>query len=318
MHFAMRMALAVTALALVAMVGVNAQKAGDWAGGWNTWEAAEKGDWVEYSMESGNKVRYEITGAGDGKVSYKHIIFNDKGEQASEKELKDRDWKRAPLQARMPQGGTVANWTTAELTMGEVKLACDVASWTISGTSTTVYFSKSIPCGGIVKVQTNNKDIVWLSSFFSKELGAAKSDKTPQKVQSKLPKFFASEGNFMVLKVTSGSNPESFQRREITSVAEEASKWSVMICEADGTPKGGVQPREFEQTKADWDAKYATPREKGKKIKVGEVELECNVYETVAGKRTTTEWVHEGAIVKTVVKDGDKETVLQAIMIEIK
>ena len=316
MHFAMRMALAAMVVALLAHTSGSAQaKEGDWASGWNTWKDSEKGDWVEYSMELGNKVRFEVTGTGDGKVSYKHIIYDAKGVEVSNKQISDKDWKSIRLQSSLPRGNTVVTWSKSEVAMGTLKFECDVASWSMGGTSTSVYYSKSIPCGGIVKTQTNAKDVVWLSAFNSKKLGEAKGD-APKKVESKLPKFWASEGNYVVLKVSLPGKPETYQRREVTSVAEESSKWTVAMCEADGTAKGS--PKEMEQTKADWDTKYATPKEKGKKVKVGEIEVECDVFETVSGSRTTTEWVHQGAVVKTVVKDGDKETVLLAVILEIK
>jgi hypothetical protein len=71
MKHVIHIAALLIALGLIAYAPAQAASDtdGDWAGGWNTWKKAAKGDTAEYSSESGIKVTWEVldVSGSDGK-----------------------------------------------------------------------------------------------------------------------------------------------------------------------------------------------------------------------------------------------------------
>ncbi|MCB9932765.1 MAG: hypothetical protein H6841_05005 [Planctomycetes bacterium] len=319
MHHLTRAATLCFVLALLAWQQAPVQaepKEGDWKSGWNTWATVKKGDWAEYAMEGGIKVRYEAVKVDGKKVTYKHATYA-KGELTSEKEL-TKSWESIKLQSKLPYGkDVVIAWSVQDLELSGVPLKCDVAEWTIGEASSAIYFCKDVPCGGVVKTVTNGRDIVWLCGFFKEGGTEVKADPVKE-VVSQMPRFYANSGNYLVVKLSGTGRDETYQRRTVSDAAETSAKLTVVVCDKEGTPDAKAKSSESELTKEAWDKDYGKPSEKGVKLTVGAGEYVCDVYKTNADGREVTEWVSDGAMLKKVIKTKTGETVLEAIQLEMK
>lgn len=320
MHHLTRAAALCLLLALLAwqQSPVSAEaKEGEWAKGWNTWATAQKGDWAEYSMDGGIKVRWEVLKVDGKNITYKRSTYA-KDKLTSEQE-QTKAWNAIKLQSRLPYGKDATNtkWSEQTMTLSGVELKCDVADWAIGESASAVYFCKDVPCGGVVKTTTNGKDSVWLSAFQKAGAGEVKSDPVPE-VESQMPRFYAATGNHIIIKISGTGRDVKFQRRTVTSTAETSAKVSVVACDETGTPDAKAVAGESEITKESWDKDYGKPSEAGVKLKTEAGEFTCDVYKTSDKGKETTEWISEGAMVKKLIKTGSSETVLEAVKLEMK
>lgn len=302
MHHLIRASALLFALALLAWQSpqVDAEpKEGDWKSGWNTWAKAVEGDWAEYAMDGGFGIKQEVVKVSGDNVTYLHKTLM-KGKETSSRE-RTRDWKSIKLQGRLPHGReNQVQWKDAEVELDGETLTCTVASWAIGEASTEIWYSKQVPCGGIVKTVTNGKDSVWLTKFKS----SMKDDNGDEDkaVESELPSFYATKGNYAVYQVTDrGRN--SFVRHEITAVEKESSTWTSVKCNKAGDPELGEEPEEHKLTKKDWDAKYTEPKSTGQELETEAGDFECDVFEHTDDEGVkTTEYVVDGLVVMKVVK----------------
>lgn len=308
------------ALALLAVSSATAEPK-DWDSGKNTWKNAHKGDWAEYAMQLGNKVRYEVTDVVEDKVHYKHVMYDKDGKETSNKQ-RNKAWSDCPLFGKLPYRIDVA-WTVAEFKIGEQTLSCDVASWTSGTTAMAVWYCTKVPCGGIVKQAIDGADTVWLTGFKSKELGEAKTgDKPGDKpveptAASKLPRFFQAVGNYYIHKITRAGS-DSYVKRTVSEVTVEATQMTMVTCDAEGVPAPGARVSEVTQTEAAWLKDYAKAEKTGEMVKVAAGEFKCDLFKTVSGNREVQEWVSDGIPVKKIVKDGEKETAIELAKYEMK
>ena len=157
--------LVLSSIALASILVTGQETAGvDFKGGQNTWASTKIGDWVEYKLELGPIVRFEVTAISEtGELTYQHTIKNADGEQVSDNS-RTRAPDKAPMLNRVPDRLAVT-WSTNTYNVGEAKLACDSASWNQEEASGEVWFNASVPCGGMVKAVTNAKDVIWLQAF---------------------------------------------------------------------------------------------------------------------------------------------------------
>lgn len=324
MHNLLRVSTLLCVIALLAwqQTPVSADaKEGEWAKGWNTWKSANKGDWAEYSIGGMAKIRQEVIKAEGGEITYEHSTFDAKGTETSKKEL-TKDWASIKLQGKLPyKKENIVVWKEATLVLEGVTLECDLAEWVLGGTQTQIYFCKAVPCGGIVKTTTGGTDSVWLTGFHTEKSGEIKTgDGTAEATKSELPRFWATTGNMAVLKISGTGRDDAYQRREIVSVAETSSKYSIVACDKDGAIDEKATPVEREQTKEAWDTDYGKPSETGVTLKVAAGEFKCDVFKVTDEKsgKVTTEWISEGAPVKKVIKTKTSETVLELAKIEWK
>ncbi|MCA8915868.1 MAG: hypothetical protein KDB90_10695 [Planctomycetes bacterium] len=324
MHQIIRVGTLCAVLALMAWQQAPVQaeaKEGDWAGGWNTWEDAEKGDWAEYSLGGGITFKDEVTRVNAGKITYTHTLFAN-GKQTGQQE-KTRDWMSIKIQVRMPYGKEKeVEWTEETLTLGEVELSCDKAKWTIGQATTEAYFCKDVPCGGVVKQVTNGKDIVWLTGFHSDKKGDGKTDKPDpvETVKSEMPRFYAAADNYVVLKITVPGRDQSYQLRKVGTVDVKSATWSAVACDEAGVPNEGAKSIDKTTDKEGWDKEYGKPSKTGVKLTVAAGEYVCDVYESKDEKAgtETSEWISEGALIKLVKKTKSGETVLEATKLVMK
>jgi hypothetical protein len=321
MKLVVRFTALLIALALIAYSPVSADKdtEGDWAGGWTTWKTAAKGDWAEYSSgSSGNKVRWEVLDAKGGKVKYSRKTFNDKGVEVMGEE-KEKDWTGIKLTYKLPYNVKI-DWTEEELDLSGTKLKCNVATYKSGETMNALYYCKDVPCGGFVQIMLNGKATNWLSSF--QKAGGEAVKETPREpepeVKSELPRFYATPGNSMLFKITVPGTDARYKLREVLSVTVTETAYFEIQCDENGTPLETAKRMDAKLTKADWDKLYAKPSSTGAKLKVGEEEYLCDVFKTKEGTKEITEWISEGAPIKKTTKDGEKETVVEAIKITMK
>jgi hypothetical protein len=323
MNHVIRISALLIALALIAYAPAQAASdtEGDWEGGWTSWKNAAKGDWAEYSSQSGYKVRWEVLDVTAGKIKYSWKTFDDKGTETQNKE-KSADWTGIKLTYKLPYKTTV-KWTVEELDLSGTKLTCDVATYTKGESTDQLFYCKDVPCGGFVKVIMNGKETNWLSAFGTAASGDVKRDpkdepKVESGVKSQLPRFYGAVDNEAILKVSGTGRDATYQVRKVTEVAETSSKYTRVLCDAEGVPLPDAKAVDAEQTKADWDKVYRKPSETAVKLTVEAGEFVCDVFKSSVGGKETTEWISEGAPVKTVIKSGESETVMEAIKITMK
>lgn len=321
MKHMIRTAALVVALLLIAHAPAMAADKGDWAGGWTSWADAVKGDWAEYSSASGIKTRWDVLDVKGGQVTTKYTTYDAAGKETSKKE-KTQGWESIKLLMRMPHTTVKVKWTEETLDLSGTELKCDVASYVQGTTSTVAYYCEDVPCGGFVKSVMDGKDNWWLSAYKSAEGGEVKKDPKDEPkvepVKTELPRFYATPGNSVLIKISGTGRDASYKLREVLNVTETETKYFELMCNSEGTPDEKANRTDTTLTKVDWDKAYAKPSDKGVKLKVGEEEFVCDVYKTVDGTKETTEWISEGAPIKKVIKSGEKETVLEVIKITIK
>jgi hypothetical protein len=346
MHTLTRCFLLLGCLAVAGVV--SAQDRGDWAKGWTTWSEAKVGDWVEQSIGTFARARFEVTAVSGGRVSYTHTTYNAAGEKTAERNRTQllRDLPRARLPAA--NLGVVVEWSKQETVIGQVKLECDVASWEAPDdkggfTRMSIWYSTQVPCGGMVKTTTGGVTTVWVINFKTEDMAkparaandsdegqgsTAEDEAKPQTepatgdgetVESKLPRFFAHAGNHVVLQLSRGGDVVSHQRREVTQVAAEV---FTVITTTPSDEEGRAQPNSrqltAEQTLAAWQETYKEPAEKGVAIKTPAGEFTCDMFKRTEGGREITEWISQGLTVRMIVKAGGQETLLEAIKVEMK
>lgn len=307
MLHATRASAAFMLLALVAMLApVEGQEAkeGDFPK-WNTWKTSAKGDWVEYTLSLGPKVRFEVLDApSGGKIKYKHQMFDGAGKETSSKEL-EKDWNGIRLQAT-PSPRAEVTWREAELDICGQKLKCKVAAWKVEKIVDEVWYSVDVPCGGVVKQTSSGKDTVTMTGFHTKKLaGTGTAEKTPEDekpaASGGLPRFFAKVGNVAVFKVTA-ANGTTYLRREVTAVEGETATVQQAPCDAKGVVAADAKTMESKQTKTKWDEDFVEAVEKDVMIKVAAGEFVCQKYVKESTSMTTTTWISDGVVVKLHVK----------------
>ena len=298
-----------------------APEEGDWASGWNTWKTAAEGDWIQYSISGIVGSRQEVTKVAGDNVTYTHKTLDKDGNVTSSNEF-TRRWDKIKVQSKLPYGDDMlVTWTEVEVEIGGKKVTCDVASWNqgkgADAAATEVYYSKDVPCGGIVKTVTNGNAIAWVTAF-KKAGGDAIKEGPKEEVKSELPRFFATVDNKAVVKVSAAGRDDSYQLRTVTSVAETSSKWTVIACDKEGTPDSKGRLLDFEQTKEAWDEDYGKPAETGVTVKVEAGEFVCDLFKSSASGREISEWISEGLSVKKVIKAGGKETTIELVSYTMK
>jgi hypothetical protein len=230
-------------------------------------------------------------------------------------------WSKIKMTFKMPYNVKV-EWSEEELDLSGTKLKCDVAKYKSGEAASTIYYCKDVPCGGFVKANLNGKDTWWLSAFHTEVVGDVKQDppkKEPQaETKSELPRFYAAVDNSAVIKVSGTGRDATYQVRKITAVTETTTKYTKILCDAEGVPLPEAKAVDAEQTKADWDKLYGKPSQTAVKLIVGAGEFVCDVFKTSEGGKETTEWISEGAPIKKIIKSGETETVMEAIKITMK
>lgn len=303
---------ALAALSLLAFVAslapVSGQdKVGDFPK-WNTWKVSKKGDWVEYTLSLGPKVRFEVMNEpAGGKVKYKHQMFDASGKETSSKEL-EKDWNAIRLQAA-PSPRAEVTWREAETELCGQKLKCKVASWQVGKVVDEVWYSVDIPCGGVVKQASDGKDTVILTGFKSSKLSGESGTKPngdkpngdAPTTDSKLPRFLAKAGNVAIYKVTAPTGT-SYIKREVTAVEGDTATMEQAVCDASGVVAEGVKVNESKVSAAKWAEDYPEATEKDLTVKVGPGEFKCDKHVKESTSMTTTTWISDGVIVKVHVK----------------
>ncbi|MBZ0135814.1 MAG: hypothetical protein K8I27_05535 [Planctomycetes bacterium] len=323
----------IRAMALIFVVAIFAMhsstvsaepKEGDWASGWNTWKDSTVGDWIEYSISGVAGIRQDVTAVKGDDITYTHKMLDKVGEVTNSKEY-TKAWNKIKMQSKLPYGDAMeVTWTEVVVDFGAEKLNCDLAEWDQGkgndAAKTQVYFCKNVSCGGIVKVATNGKDIVWMTGF-AKAGAKVEGDPTTGQapVKSKLPRFFASVDNKAVVKISGAGRDDMYQLRTVTDVAEEITKWTAVVCDSEGAADPKARLLEFEQTKEAWDKDYGKPAETGVTLKLDAGEFVCDVFKSTAEDgREITEWVSEGLSVKKIVKAKGKETTIEVVSYTMK
>lgn len=153
--------LVLTGLTSIATHGQD--PAMDFKTGGNTWAESKVGDWVEYRTGPETAARFAITAiAENGDITYEHTFFSG-GKQGAQATL-TKTPTEAPVQARVPAEGEV-KWGSAEYVIGDSKLVCETASWTLPGGTSEVWFCRTLPCGGVVRTRNDGKDVIWLQAW---------------------------------------------------------------------------------------------------------------------------------------------------------
>jgi hypothetical protein len=299
----------------------------DWENGKNTWQSTHKGDWVTYSIGGSISTRYEVTGVDPGpKITYKFENFDSNGNTLLSKQY-TKDWKVIKLNGRLPHKLEV-KWDKAEYEVGGVTVECDTASWeqTDAGILTTqsVWYSKDVACGGVVKQTTNGKDMVWLTGFKSKEsaldtgkAGAGDKADTPDAGKATLPKFFRTVGNTARYKAGIGS-VITWQQHTVKEVKDNKATYTVQFCSESGSALPGRAPREMTITAEEWGKDREKPAETGVKLKAGDEEYTCDVYKYTKDTTEVQEWVSDGTLIKRVETTGDTTKTLELAKLEMK
>src|SRR5688572_730210 len=115
MNHPVRIAALLVALVFIAYGPAQAASDtdGDWAGGWNTWKKATKGDTAEYSSASEIKVTWEVLDVSGSDVKYRRKSFDKAGKETLSEE-KTFIWSKIKMTFRMPYNVKV-EWGTEEL-----------------------------------------------------------------------------------------------------------------------------------------------------------------------------------------------------------
>lgn len=328
-HLSRASAVCLLALLFVAFAAAQEPKEGDFPS-WNTWKIACKGDWVEYAIgDKGVKsagVKYEILDVVEGVIKYTRTTFDDKGKETLS-QPQNRVWNKVRLWFTPPTNQKV-EWRDDTCEIVGVKLKCRVASWKVpkdaaegGGDLVTEYwYSAELPCGGIVKVVSDNVASVWVTGFAFNGKSNRGEDGKPLTATDPMPKFFATAGNVAVYKLMQGGQVVSFQKRTVISADADTSKYQVVRCEADGASIAGAAPLDREQTRKEWHNRYAkTVEEKDQKVKVDAGTFTCNQYRETDMGTTTDTWIGDGVIVRMVSKDPKGvETTLELVKLTLK
>lgn len=172
------------ALCLAAML-VNPTVAQDAPGGtfkdgWNTWSDTKVGDYVQYRLAAGLTVTYELKAiAADGTLTIEIANFSAEGGELSRREIQ-RTADKAPVQAKAPGAEIAAQWGTTEYEMADIKLPCETVTWTGDKITGSTWFSRGVPCGGVVKSGTDGADTVWLVGFVKNGTSYALTHEEPE------------------------------------------------------------------------------------------------------------------------------------------
>ncbi|MHC4841965.1 MAG: hypothetical protein ACYTDT_13590 [Planctomycetota bacterium] len=303
--------------ALLCAVNTHAH-AEEFKDGWNTWKDSKVGDMVVYAIGTSMSKKFEVEKVDEGKITYKQTILDAKGKVLGKPNSLTREWKRIKMLARIPSGNGIAGeWRKETYESGEIKIECDVYKYSQKNGELNgeIWFSKSVPCGGVVQQSAGGKRSIWLTEFKTENKNVA-GDTTEKVVVSELPEFFAKKGNYIVVKITKPGSDTVFQKREIVAVAEKSSTLkSTDNVNKDGTEKATSKDREIEQTKAAYDKMFASPEKEDVVVKTEAGEFKCGVYTKKYTKMTLTTWVHKGIPIKQVSSRDGKETVLEVVKV---
>ncbi|MCC6574360.1 MAG: hypothetical protein IT462_11270 [Planctomycetes bacterium] len=309
-------------------VTVSAQAAAkEFKDGWNTWEEAKKGDWVEYKFSAGFVKRFEVSAASGGQLTVKSTLYPADGGKPVVQEGKPQEWKKVSMiSGKVP---TDADWTAAKQkrSVGTDEVECDIVSWTVGSTSNTVYYSKSVPCGGVVCVVTSGQERIWLTKWGSsgKEAGLRKVD---------LPKFYKKVGHKALYSevkkaATRDAEPATYRVMEITKVDDKEDRVVYTEAPCDKKGEGVVASKVVTVTKDSHDLTkpYSKPeldngKPKIEKIVVGAVTYSCKLVKSEERKATesseylvkTSTWITDfGLIVRQVIDNGSETTTIELI-----
>jgi phage tail tube protein FII len=289
----------------------------DWAGGWNTWLEAKEGDWAEYTMMAGQRVRFEIKKVTQSRITYQHTMIDTEGKETLSREMNREPKALRPL-GRLPHQLDV-DWSKGQVKMGSLEIDCQIASWISGSTSQAVWYSSLVPCGGMVRQVLDGRVTVWLSAFYTEATGEvqAKEVDTGEQARSDLPEFFQSVGNSYIHRISTGGPEFRYMRRMVSEVQSDRSVLLMYACDEDGAQ---VNPRadELVQTAEDWARDFSEPVQKDVTVKVPAGEFKTNVFKKTEANREITYWMSEaGVIIKQVTKAGERETTFEAIRIDI-
>ncbi len=308
-------AVLLCALAVLAMHSADiCAEPMDWKNGWNTWKTSHKGDWVEYGSEFFS-TRYEVTGVDAGpKISYIFKNFDASGKEISSKQYTNKDWSSIKLNGKLPYKLEVT-WTTSQFTLGGTKLECDVASWVSGQTAQSVWYSKDVPCGGVVRQTTNGRDIVWLTGFESKRPDAeAKSSAVP----AKLPRFYQTVGNSAVYRISSGDTT-AWQLHTVKSIAADHAVYTTVDCDKDGKPLEGKEPAEHKLLESAWKKDHSEAAQIVAELEVAAgTYKDCSVFRYKSGETDVESFVGGGLILKSVRTTGETSVVMELAKVETK
>lgn len=294
----------------------------DW-GNWSTWHEAKKGEWVQYVVGPGVQVRYEVNSFEGGIVNYQHISFLN-GEETG-----NRERKLAPARCPLAKPSRVdpVKWTTGTVKIGDVEINCDIASWTSGRSVQEIWYSKDVPCGGVVRQTFDGKANVWLVGFHSEATGEVKGDSTSDPNESatetqpgsSLPAFFQHVDNSMLLRISVGDQAPRWQIRRVTAVEETSSRVSAVFCMEDGSEIPGMRANEIEQKQEDWEKEYGKPTKQGEKVKVPAGEFVCDYFERPQSAGEMQVWLTpQGVLVKQVITRGESKTIIELVKLTMQ
>lgn len=316
---------ALVALSMLAALATNAAAAAgkpsgtEFKDGWTTFATAKVGDWVEYQIGQNMVRRIEVKAVSGDKITTVETLTTD-GKKGEPKENKPKDWWMLRLPATLPTNMEIT-WTTEEITVGEVKLKCDVASWMNQAMSSDLYFCKDVRCGGYVKLLMGGGASVWLKNYgdATKKEGYLKQVADPNAGKGPtLPSFYTNSGNVAVFK-TKDASGERYTRRETEDYDGTTITFTDSNCDKDGKVADGEKVVEHKWTNESWAKLYPKASATGEKVKVTAGEFVCALYESTDGKITRKEWLTpEGLVAKSEIKDGDKTTTTELISVKYK
>jgi len=290
----------------------------DWGGGYNTWRESSPGDWVRYALGSRAGARFEAVELLEHQVKYRHTNYRGTGDSkedvTSDREF-TRNYDRAPRPASLPYGINV-EWRRETFRLGELRIPCDVASWVNSdGADGELWFSRHVPCGGVVQMIAAGEVSVRLIAMHSESFGSGEGKGEADTVElPDLPEFFLSVGNYAVLKISMAGQPDRYQRREVTAISADGATVTASLANSEGVALPNMPANSLVQSAEDWKKNYGEPKAKDVELEVPAGKFTCDHIEHADGE----EWVYNGATVKRVVRRGGIETTLTLVKLSIQ
>ncbi len=288
--------------------------------GWNTWATSKEGDWAEYQIGETTIKRFDVKKvSGETVQVIETLTINGKKNDPKEGKVKNW-WDLKLMSGSLPTQFNIV-WIDSDVAVGAVTLKCNVASWLNQSLSNEVFLCKTVPCGGLVKHMMNDKATVWLRNYGDKDHkdGFLKEAADPNAGKSAaLPGFYGQVGNYCVHQITSGA-VTTYSRREVISFDAGTSTFTDTACDREGKVAADTKGVETKWTSENWGKLYGTPTLKAEKLKVAAGEYLCDLFETVAGKRITKEWITpEGVVAKSEIKEGDVVTTRELVFLRLE
>ncbi|MBE7492851.1 MAG: hypothetical protein HS108_14005 [Planctomycetes bacterium] len=309
-------ALPLLLLALSAVVCAQEPKEGDFPK-WNTWKVAAKGDWVEYTLSLGPKVRFEVLEEPkNGKVKYSRKMFDADGKETGTAE-QELAWNQIRLQAT-PSPRAEVTWRDDTTELCGHKLKCRVASWRVDKIVDEIWYCVDVPCGGVVKQTSSGADTVVLTGVNSKKLSGTGA--APKQTVN-LPKFLAKVGNSAIYKIT-GAAGTQWQKREVAAIQGENVTLEQTPCDAEGVVAADAKVSTLQVNGTRWIEDQGEEKGRDIKLTVPAGEYVCTMHVKEGTNMTTTAWVSDGVLIKLHVKrdQGGKtvETTMELAKLSLK